>query len=103
MFLSYLKENYKKFVLVLLLVPAVILVDKMEFPKVDAFIRDALQYLNSGDEVDKRIVTVNIDTLAAKCKPFSINYIAEIIEKIEKQNPPPHRPASGKQTNSTPT
>jgi signal transduction histidine kinase len=84
--LTYFSENYKKFLLVLLMLPAVYLVDKMEFPKIDAFIRDSLQFLNSSDEVDKRIVTVNVDTFTGKFKkPFSTVTILDIVSNL-KQN-----------------
>lgn len=84
---SYFSENYSKFILVAVLIPLILVVDRMEFPKIDAFIRDSLQFLNSSDEVDKRIVTVNIDTFDGKLKkPFESEDVVKLIESISSHH-----------------
>jgi signal transduction histidine kinase len=85
---QFFQDYYKKFILILLLIPMVLLVDKMEFPKIDAFIRDALQYLNSTDGVTKDIVTVNIDTDSGEFKkPLNFESISKALEKVKKSSP----------------
>ena len=68
------------------MVPAVLLVEQMDFPKIDAFLRDSLQFLNSANEVDKRIVTVNVDTfLGTVKKPFPAQIINELVDALNSR------------------
>lgn len=60
-----------------------------EFPRVSTFIRDALQFLNDNDQVEKSIVTVNINKYK---DDFSRPYFLDktwkpIIEKIQGYQP----------------
>lgn len=85
---EFLKNFYKKIILVALLCLTAFVFDQMEFPKVDALIRDSLQYLNSTDKIDKSLVTVNIDSFSKESKkPFSFEYIKQVIDTLESYEP----------------
>ena len=74
--------------LVAALVPVMWFVHGIEFGRVDAFVRDILQYLNSTKNVEKSLVTIDInDTNESFTRPLTFESLKNVIDKILANNP----------------
>ena len=80
--------SWKKLALVAALVPVMWLCNETEFRRVDSFILDLMQFLNDPKDVNRRLVTVNIngkkDTFQ---RPFKIDTFQNVIDKLISLNP----------------
>lgn len=80
--------SWKKLVLGICLIPAMYFCEKIEFPLVRSYIRDALQFLNDPTEVDKSLVTVNINgEVDTFTRPFSFEVFRSVIDKLRSYDP----------------
>lgn len=84
----FFKEYWKKFVLIGALALACGLFERLSFPKIEVFVRDALQFLNSTEKINKSLVTLNIDILNCEYqRPYKLDSIKAIITKLQKAEP----------------
>lgn len=80
--------SWKKLALVAALVPVMWVVYPFEFERVDAFIRDSLQFLNDNSKVEKSLVTIDInDKNEVFPRPLTFESIKPVFEKILQNNP----------------
>ncbi|AZZ37831.1 hypothetical protein CIK05_13810 [Bdellovibrio sp. qaytius] len=80
--------SWKKLVLVAALIPLMWFVRDIEFGRVEALTRDALQYLNNTSRVEKSIVTININGKANNFeRPLKISQLTTLIDHILENNP----------------
>lgn len=74
--------------LVAALIPVMWFVQGNDFPRVDAFLRDAFQHLNSTSNINHSIVTININKeKEVFSRPLTFESILPVLEKIFKSNP----------------
>ncbi len=74
--------------LVALLAPAFWFIQGIEFGRIDAFNRDAFQFLNSKAKIEKSLVTININGKENNfTRPFDFEDIKKLIDKILAENP----------------
>lgn len=87
-FSKWFSFSWKKLVLVVILAPAFWFVQNIEFSRVDAFNRDAFQFLNSKANIEKSLVTININGKQNNfTRPFDFVDIKKLIDKILEENP----------------
>lgn len=80
--------SWKKLALVAALVPVMWVFNSLEFQKVDAFVRDSLQFLNSPTNVEKSLVTININWKDNSYpRPLRLKDLKDVIQSILAQNP----------------
>lgn len=80
--------SWKKLVLVATLVPLMWFFYGLDFPKVDMFSRDVLQFLNDNSNVEKSIVTINMNLKNEQFKrPFEFESFKTVVDILLKQNP----------------
>lgn len=80
--------SWKKLVLVAGLVPLMWLCHETEFRRVDSFVLDLMQFLNNSKNVEKNLITVNINgTKDTFARPFKINTFKTVFEKILSYSP----------------
>lgn len=72
----------------MILAPIIWFIHDVEFGRVEAFIRDSFQYLNSTSNVEKSIVTVSINKDKNNFKrPFVLADLKSVISKILENKP----------------
>lgn len=80
--------SWKKLVLVAGLVPLMWFVKDIQFGRVEAFIRDSFQYLNSASKIEKSIVTVNINGKENNFeRPLNFAQIKKLLDRILEDKP----------------
>lgn len=80
--------SWKKLVLVVALVPLMWFFHGNDFPRVDGFLRDAFQHLNSTTNINRTIVTINFNKKNEVFpRPLTFESILPVFEKIFKENP----------------
>lgn len=80
--------SWKKLVLAAALVPLMWFVHDIEFRRVEAFIRDAFQYLNNTSKVEKSIVTITINSKVNNFeRPLNYTQVEALLQKILDNNP----------------
>lgn len=78
--LSFLKEYWGKIILIILLAVSCGVVSQFSFPKIDAFIRDSLQFTNSLSRINHDLVSFNINLQE---HPMTLKTIQPVIEALE--------------------
>lgn len=75
------------FLLLLIAFLATFLLSKIEFPKIDAFVRDILQ-LTNNTAITTKLITVNFNTSNPQLsRPISLLSLKSLVEKIEQNSP----------------
>lgn len=74
--------------MIALLAVACAVFGRFEFPRVEVFFRDALQYVNDDEKVDKSLVTFNLDNTSEKLsRPLKLKFLQTVIDRLQSTKP----------------
>ena len=87
--LLYFRDYWQKVVLIGLLAAGCAVFKNLTFNSVEYLMRDMLQYLNSTENIDKSIVTLNINTFSKYNfkNPHTLETFKKVIDKLQESKP----------------